>query len=86
MVHFSTEIYKEGIGGIFTTALIEAIRGDADKIVGDRNGITIMNELETYLVGQVTSKSRLRKLEQYPSRKDFGKGQFVFIHDPGLLY
>lgn len=74
-------IDEEGKGGIFTSALINALKGDADLYYGDGNGVTIMNELETYLKARVTSEARLKRWRQDPARFDFGKGQFIFFHN-----
>lgn len=71
-------IDEEGKGGIFTTALINALRGEADLYYGDGNGVTILNELETYLRAHVSSAARMRRWAQEPARYDFGNGQFIF--------
>jgi len=75
-------IDEPGKGGIFTTALINALKGDADLHYGDGNGVTIMNELETYLHTRITSEARLKNRLQEPERYDYGEGQFVFFHNP----
>jgi len=71
-------IYDDDQGGLFTTMLINAFGGDADFSVGDKNGVLIMNELETYLRNYVSAAAKPQ--EQIPDRLDRGNGEFIFFH------
>lgn len=75
-------INDRGAGGIFTLALIKALKGEADLKYGDGNAILMMNELDTYVKTEVSADAFLQNWKQLPRRLDFGEGQFIFILNP----
>jgi ligand-binding sensor domain-containing protein len=72
-------------GGIFTRALIDGIRGAADREVGDNNGVVDFYELFAYLHREVTNEASNKGFLQHP---DFstsgGVGRFFFVTDRSL--
>lgn len=76
----------EGKGGIFTSALIRAFRGEADQLSGDGNNVMTLGELEAFLKAHVNFEARSKSFSQVPGRVDippFGGGQFVFFQTAG---
>jgi len=72
-------------GGIFTRALIDGIRGAADREDGDNNGVVDFYELFAYLHREVTNEASNKNFMQHP---DFstsgGMGRFFFVTDRSL--
>ncbi|MFN0102298.1 MAG: YCF48-related protein [Bryobacteraceae bacterium] len=69
-------------GGIFTTALTDAIRGAADV---DRNGVVDYFELFAYVWGRVNAEARAWTRKQQPSDNQLGNGRWVFVHERTIL-
>lgn len=70
----------KGKGGIFTSELINALKGDADFKEGNKDGILTIDELKIYLKKYVNSESILRNWPQEPNVFQYKKGEFVFYH------
>jgi hypothetical protein len=66
-------------GGIFTSALIDGIRGTADK---DHNGVVDYFELFAYVWGRVNAEARQWIRKQQPADYHLGNGRWVFVHEP----
>jgi hypothetical protein len=73
-------------GGIFSRALLDGIRGRADREVGDNNGVVDFYELFSYIRREVTKEASNRGFLQHP---DFstsgGVGRFFFVTDRSLV-
>jgi hypothetical protein len=69
-------------GGIFTTALIDGIRGSADS---PPNGAITFWKLFEYVRGRVSDEARRLGKEQDPDFDFMGEGRWVFVTDPSLL-
>jgi uncharacterized caspase-like protein len=65
-------------GGIFTSALTDGIRGQADR---DRNGVVDYYELFAYVWGRVNAEARQWVRKQQPADYHLGNGRWVFVHD-----
>ncbi len=66
-------------GGIFTTALIEGLRGKADP---SNSGVIQFDQLGIYVKNRVTGFARLNGIQQVPkfvSMDEFGEGRVMFI-------
>lgn len=67
-------------GGIFTTALIRALEGNADY---DKNGILQFHEIGLFVANQVTAKANSTGVRQDPKPyilDRFGNGSVIFLH------
>jgi hypothetical protein len=64
-------------GGIFTSALTDAIRGKADA---DHNGVVDYFELFAYVWGRVNDEARQWTRRQQPADYQLGNGRWVFVY------
>lgn len=69
-------------GGIFTTALIDGIRGAADV---PPNGAITLWKLYEYVRGRVADQARRLGKDQDPDIDMMGSGRWVFVTDQSLL-
>ena len=64
-------------GGIFTSALLDGLRGKADA---DHNGVVDYYELFAYVWGRVNAEARQWIRKQQPADYHIGNGRWVFVY------